>query len=188
MRAWHRAIATTSVPLLAVAGWVAGGSSAQAYTYNPCHWAVSQLDDITYTPLSGTYGTAVTNGAAAWNATYLGVKFVANTSNAEIALVANPYPNASWTGLTSLNCPTNGRFEAYSIVYLNRSKLDSATGNQRKQTVVHEFGHMLGLGHEDDYTSCSNIATMNSYANPVWACGKYTPQTDDVTGVYNLYY
>lgn len=79
--------------------------------------------------------------------------------------------------------PTN--HWAYAKVYGNAYHMWDGTPmtyDQRKAVYTHEVGHALGLAHAS--TGIASIMRDEAQRN---ANGWYTPQTDDINGVNNLY-
>lgn len=74
---------------------------------------------------------------------------------------------------------------AYAKVYGNAYHMYDGTPmtyEQRRAVYVHEIGHALGLSHASTGTASVMRDQTQRHAN-----GWYTPQTDDINGVDNLY-
>ena len=72
------------------------------------------------------------------------------------------------------------------VIFNTGKSFDSYRGGLRRaidfrRVAVHEFGHVLGLGHPDEEGQ-SHVAVMNSIISNV-----ELPQTDDIGGVRELY-
>lgn len=68
----------------------------------------------------------------------------------------------------------------------NQYYTDGYTATGKKQVVVHEFGHMLGLGHAGSST-CSGQPIMDYSSSRYFTCGHSTPQSDDVNGINSVH-
>lgn len=81
------------------------------------------------------------------------------------------------------SAPTN--HWAYAKVYGNAYHMwdgTTMTYDQRKAVYTHEIGHALGLAH-----ASTGVASVMRDEAQRHANGWYTPQTDDINGVNNLY-
>lgn len=103
--------------------------------------------DIRYYVEDGALKKPVKRAAKVWNARDLGVRFV--SSSAEDAKIFIRIGQDNCGGAARVGYP--GR-RGFSLVEINR---DCGTGIATL-TAVHEWGHVLGLGHESD-----NCARMN---------------------------
>ena len=56
-------------------------------------------------------------------------------------------------------------------------------------TIVHELGHMLGLGHSGPYNANVNASTQqfSKYDTPLWSLMSYISPTDTTAQFYNAY-
>ena len=129
---------------LAVVVLLALAPAANAYEIGGRAWPDG---DIRYYVEDGALKKPVKRAAKVWNARDLGVRFV--SSSAEDAKVFIRIGQDNCGGAARVGYP--GR-RGFSLVEINR---DCGTGIATL-TAVHEWGHVLGLGHESD-----NCARMN---------------------------
>ena len=155
--------------------------SAGAYRLEGGRWPTTT---ITYYNEVPAYAWAVDSAAFAWNSSGARVRFLKSSRrDAKVLLGIRWFKIAGEARLQRLN----GRIVAAQVGI--RSGQDRYT---MALVVAHEFGHVLGLDHED-----RTCATMNSYlvnngpehcpAAPegMWVCRLL--RTDDVRGAVSLY-
>jgi hypothetical protein len=155
--------------------------SADAYRIEGGRWATAT---ITYYNEVPAYSWAVDTAAYAWNTSGARVQFLKSSRrDAKVLVGIRWYKNAGDANVQHVN----GRFVSAQVGI--RSGQDRYT---MALVLAHEFGHVLGLDHEN-----RTCATMNSYlvdgspqrcrAAPEgkWTCRLL--RTDDVRGAVSLY-
>jgi hypothetical protein len=176
-RRLHLALALTAA-LVAVAAVPTGAS---AYELSGRPWPSG---DIPYHVEDSALKKSAKRAAKVWNARDLGVRFV--ITSAENAKVFIRIGQKNCGGAARVGYP--GR-RGFSLIEINR---DCGSGIATL-TSVHEFGHVLGLGHET-----SNCARMNPSFGGAGTPGRCDHRTlaywlkhpltkDDVRGARALY-
>lgn len=131
---------------VAAALLVSGAPTASAYEIAGRAWPEG---DIRYSIQDSTLRKPVKRAAKIWNARELGVRFV--SSSAENAKVFVRVGQDNCGGAARVGYP--GR-RGLSLVEV-ATDCGSAIATL---TAVHEFGHVLGLGHENDVCARMNSA------------------------------
>jgi hypothetical protein len=115
-----------------------------------------------------------------WNHSGIDIKWKLKSSDADVKVV--PYGNLPCGfGLATTNYNPNG--QAYeAIVNLGTNSNPKKCLFTDVITAAHEFGHVLGLDHEDDKCAVMNSSSTSGFApgddpNPSWPT-QCDPQTD----------
>jgi hypothetical protein len=139
--------------------------------------------DIRYHVEDGTLRKPVKRAAKVWNARGLGVRFVSSSADARVFFRLG---QENCGGAARVGYP--GR-RGFSLVEINT---DCGTG-VATLTSMHEFGHVLGLGHET--SACARMNRTFTGSGTPGACERRSlaywldhPLTkDDVRGARALY-
>jgi Matrixin len=160
---------------------VAAAPSADSYRFEGGRWATAT---ITYYNEVPAYSWAVDTAAYAWNTSGARVRFLKTSRRKAKVLVGIRWFKAAGDANVQR---ANGQFRS--------AQVGIQSGQDRyimALVVAHEFGHVLGLDHED-----RTCATMNTYldgnhpehcaAPPegMWVCRLL--RADDVRGAVKLY-
>lgn len=156
-------------------------ANAGAYEISGRAWPAG---DIRYHVVDDALNKPVKRAAKIWNARGLSIRFVSSSS--ENARVYVRIGQRNCGGAARVGYP--GR-RGVSLMEINR---DCGTGIATL-TAVHEFGHVMGLGHEDDVCARMN-PTFGSGGTP-GRCSRrplsywldHPLQKDDVRGARALY-
>jgi hypothetical protein len=175
-----RAVILALVPGLLLA------APADAWHSTGLHW---QTRTISYYSLAPEYDWSLQWAAYVWNASGANVRFVPTSrGRAQVLVVRKQFsPRASEAGLTITRSMSDGSIVSASVGI--RGKLDVY---EAALVATHEFGHVLGLEHED-----RGCAVMNSrllFDHPFkcrapapghWWCQLLT--ADDIAGAVRIY-
>ena len=191
-------------PWLLIAGLTAalalvGAVPASAYQFEGKKWP-SHV--ITYYNGAKASSAAVAAAVYAWNTSGASVRFVpAPKSQADLVIANSSSPGLSDGGLLGLASAGYypHSFSAHNplgtgVIHGAHMWLVPPSGDhglhafQRAQVAAHEFGHVLGLGHESRGCAMMNPA-LNSRCPPPhpWQANCRTLQRDDVSGAIALY-
>jgi hypothetical protein len=176
-----------AVPLLLALALTA---SAHAYSVEGKPWPRGQ---VLYYNAAPDQAWAVQRGVAAWNASGANVRFVA-VSPAQAQLTIRELPRSDCAPRdVSVSGEATVGYARGATVWL--SKLDTASRKcnayASAETVAHELGHVLGLGHES--RGCATMNPSGSFRGPTlcagpawtWDCGLL--HRDDIEGALKLY-
>jgi hypothetical protein len=181
----HRAAATGLAILLA--GLSAGvnlatATPAAAYSLEGCRWHGYLIDYYIYAPAL-PYATVITNAGNSWTQTPTKIFMVRVTTNTYNVLVdIYNFGNTGFDGITYYTCSA-GYFSGHVETALNTYYTADYSSTGRQQVQAHEFGHSLGLGHNN--SNCYTL--MYPSSSRYFTCGIYTPQQDDINGINAIY-
>lgn len=187
---------------LAVGLLVAGFSApptASAYRFLDCRGWGGTID--VYITVNESPTTSLMTGAEKWEPNTTGFNFEPAASKASRDMWANnrDFGATGWLGImrdyNDINSPPNcydNRWSANAMVSIN-THYDTNYPARRLATAVHEFGHYLGLAHEDRTAFCGAnggsryISIMTTGDTYNGACAFFTPQPDDINGINALF-
>lgn len=187
MRRRHRIFSMSTV-VLTLSALISVGASEQASAYNPtgCHWAHAAIDYGT--PANSTYVSPTVAAAVAWTNTPTPIYMlrVAGSPVSGVEVSAANYGSVAWDGYSSWNCSTVFHHTTAAWSRYNTYHTDSYSATGKKQLMVHELGHTLGLAHAGT-ASCAGQPIMYIYADRYFTCGHVVPQADDIRGINAIY-
>ena len=163
-------------------------SSASGYTVHGCRWPNGPgVDTIKanyiYSSASPYYIAAV-NSRSAWNSAQSKISFTAVNSGQRVTMYETNLGSIGRSGLSSWSC-SGGNFVAPVTSRWNQFYTDTYDDTAKKQVMVHELGHALGLDHSGSL--CGTAAIMYTDDYRYFTCNWSTPKSDDATGINNLY-
>lgn len=158
---------------------------AQAYATLGCRWTST---NIVWTNASSTaYKSTATDAVAAWTSavSVVSLSAVPPEYSYNIRLFDVNQGATNIDGSTSYYCPA-GYFSGIVYSSVNTYYTDNYSADGRKQVMVHEFGHALGLDHSGTST-CSGQPIMYYSSARYFTCNHVNPQTDDIAGINHIY-
>lgn len=146
--------------------------------------------------------TAIASAANEWNSRQSDVKLVnGSSSNWHVKVRNRDLGNTNWSGLfhregslTAIpSCTSGGTWVAGQPAIDINNYHNSNNPARRQSTAVHEFGHALGLAHNNTTFTCPGggaayrAVMYYSGARFTGNCSVFAPQTDDINGVKATY-
>jgi hypothetical protein len=158
---------------------------ASAYTLLDRRWPETLVPAIYYYDFSGY--SEVVPASDSWCTTPIRPNLYKHVhwTSAYVFVHQLNNPGVSWDGATQLYPGPSGPEYTGADVYLNHYYLAGYVSEARQSVIAHEFGHVLGLGHE------LGAVLMNPWTfgtGSRW--GTYhvhTQQQDDINGVNAIY-
>ncbi|HSP71793.1 MAG TPA: matrixin family metalloprotease [Gaiellaceae bacterium] len=182
---------TRALGLAAVLAVLLPAGPASAYAVQGKAWPGGR---ILYYNAAPDQAWAVQQAVDAWNASGAAIRFVPS-AEASAQVVIREFARSE---CTSTGASVGGEaalgYVAHSVVFVTRLDPATAKCNQfsAAQTLAHELGHVLGLGHEAKV--CAAMNRSGSLRGPslcrqaplgVWSCSLLEP--DDVAGAVAMY-
>lgn len=168
--------------LVAVSVALLPSESAGAYTNAHCRQPSPKV--FTRVGGSSSYVTASNAALSDWKATPTPITFTPATTY-KLGIDVGGYGSSGYDGITYTYCGTGVQTSA-SNSYYNSYYTNAYTATAKRQVMVHEVGHALGLGHAGS-ASCSGQPIMYPSSSRYFTCHHVVPQTDDVNGINVIY-
>jgi len=171
----------TAVLTLAVVGLVAP-TPAMAYNVEACAYSSATVHYYD----GSSYATATRDAAEAWTATStpINMESVGDSGTYQFSVVTANF-GSGHDGLTYYTC-SGGYMSNFQTSYYNSFYTSGYSTTARKQLMVHEMGHELGLDHAGTST-CSGQPIMYPNSSRYFTCNHQNPQPDDIDGINSLY-
>ncbi|MDR1928292.1 MAG: matrixin family metalloprotease [Oscillospiraceae bacterium] len=131
------------------------GSTINGYPLKVWDW-VDSGKHLDYDDRDSKYASYVTRAAAVWNGYKSGIiRPDSATVMQDVHISDVNLSNVAWAGLTQLTDNYGNATTGTNTIYLNSAYLDQSswTDNNRLKVVIHEFGHALGLAHNNGTTA-----------------------------------
>jgi hypothetical protein len=130
--------------------------------------------------------TNAEHGRLAWHNDPVALIYVQHTGASSFwhAAVFNNV-NDGRDGFTSIT--SGGGWITSATSWANYAPVHTYPANKAQGLWAHEFGHALGLNHNDGSPSCGSVTLMYSTEYRYNTCNVYTPKADEENGVNSLY-
>jgi len=178
----RRRLAKLLVIVALAASSLAIGSAANAWVTTTCHFPSTS---IRYDAWS--YYSETVSSANSWNSGTDVTLSAFSGSTPKITLQGYTGSAGIWGYMSVPSC-SSGHWTGNPFIGVNHYYMSDASTNSRRNTITHEMGHALGVGHVS--TSCGygwNRGIMHPTKASYTTCGWYTPQDDDKGGVNARY-
>ncbi len=160
-------------------------TTAQAYVKLSCHQPSSYSTFAKTSYVTGTYATALTSAANDWTVSRSPVVLAPGNSTSQFYVDAYFYGNTGYDGIQSSSGCSGGHWLTPYASW-NTYYTDTYTVTNKRQVMVHEIGHVLGLAHSGP-SSCAGQPIMYFSGTRYTICGHVVPQPDDAAGVSSIY-
>lgn len=164
---------------------------ADAYSFWACPQAFPNVQ-LDTSGVSSGYAAAAILAAAAWNYPGSPIHLSGNNPTSPNSMGDSYFGASGYVGITyNSGCVSTpaGVFTTGMSAYWNTYYTNSYSTDARQSTMVHELGHLMGLGHDTRPLSCGGLGSGIMYPNMdiYFVCGIKTPQFDDHFGMTALY-
>lgn len=164
---------------------------AQAWSSTGCQMPDRFMTWAIWGEYSAHYETITRIAAGSWAAsTILSSRQYINMGPADIGVEVEDFGNTDWAGRAPEAFDCGSGIHDWQTVQINHFEHQTATIEEKRSTIAHEFGHAVGLAHPPNQVEsmpCAEVSLMNHYWAPRSNCDVYTPQGDDIEGVNWIY-
>lgn len=168
--------------VVALTGFVAEAPSADAWVSENCKRPSATN---VWSNTSG-YNQASADAVDDWFSTSTPLVFSKGTeATAGIKIQLGGFGATGYDGISYRTCSGGIQVAPARSLY-NAFYTDAYTTVAKRQVMVHELGHSLGLAHAGG-SACSGQPIMYVLSDRYFVCGHYIPQSDDVAGINAIY-
>lgn len=188
-------VAAITLLLLAASPW-AHADNSSFYTFWVGHFTHTSGNSLKWKDSTGyvSYGNGAQNAADAWSSATSQLTLTKTTTGANIEVHTGAFGDSECGHTTPSTTDSNGNWTATVHWYYDTVTMSGSTPTQRQQCGVHEFGHALGLDHEQKQL-CTDVQMMDGHRsagppyadNDFWTCGYTVPRLGDSGGINALY-
>lgn len=161
--------------------------SVSGYEFIGLKWPDNEVGSLqVFVPSSDEHFSEWLFAIASWNDTGTAVVFIHQygAEYSDIGCLTIDNDGVMWDGLMIPVTYDNETFE-FAQCYLNYYYTEGYPTNAVRSVAVHEMGHSVGLGDMGP----EEEVVMNGWTSERYGeYGIYTPQEDDIDGLYDLYY
>lgn len=162
---------------------------ANAYNLSTGKWPNNDVDPLTWytdTYVSLKTRNAATSAATAWNNAGLSSVSLSSSFVRKVDVTETNDETSAFDGWAILTPCGTCEYTNGSIVVNTAAHATYNDANALKSMVTHEFGHILGLAHNDN-DICIMISSTWGTGSRYGDHNLTTPQSDDISGINAIY-
>lgn len=167
---------------------VFSSSNANAYNLIGGRWLVAaQLTWYYDNYISTQTKTAATSAATAWNNADIAWASLKNSTGGKVYITETSDKTTDSDGWAQIKpCGACHNYTSATITVNTAKTMTYGNPDALKSVLVHEFGHVFGLDHNDK-ARCIMISYTYGSGSRYGEWGLTIPQTDDIDGVKSIY-